>query len=350
MSVENIFNIQEEVAEKIAQALQLEYQAADTTQGVILPTTSLDAYDAFLLGRYHAFQQTPRDLKLAVDYLSNAVSIDPEFAQAYASLGWAYSFLGTNYGNLAPREAYPKAREAATRALAIDGDLADARSLYADILTWYDWDFEAAEGEYKKALQLDPLNVLGYALFLSTQQRHGQAIKLIEARLESDPNDAYVWVNAAWRFLNAGQVERAIDAAIRAEGHPDASSALGYSLIAAREFSRAVEAFKSDIDRQGRNPWQLSNLAVGYFMADRPNEGRALLEELEKTTETAYVSPGLLATVYFAAGDADTGFELLQIAVSERAREAIFIQVNQVLQQYRTDPRYAALVRSIGFQ
>jgi len=350
LSVENIFSIQEEVAEQIAQTLQLEHRPADTLQGVMLPTTSLEAYDAYLLGRFHTFRQTPRDLKLAVEHLSTAVSIDSEFAQAYASLGWAYSFLGTNYGDLAPREAYPKAREAAIRALSINGDLADARSLYADILTWFDWDFETAEREYRKALELDPLNVLGYALFLSTQQRHGQALKLIESRIESDPNDPYVWVNAAWRFLNAGQVERAIDAATRAQGHPDASSALGYSLIAASEFDQAIEAFEKDIDRQGRNPWQLSNLAFGYFKAGQPDEGRVLLEELEATTETAYVSPGLLAAVYFAAGDADTGFELLQIAVSERAREVIFIQVNQALDAYRSDPRYGALIQSIGFQ
>jgi TolB-like protein/DNA-binding winged helix-turn-helix (wHTH) protein/Tfp pilus assembly protein PilF len=350
LSVENIFSIQEEVAEQIAQTLQLEHRPADTLQGVMLPTTSLEAYDAYLLGRFHTFRQTPRDLKLAVEHLSTAVSIDSEFAQAYASLGWAYSFLGTNYGDLAPREAYPKAREAAIRALSINGDLADARSLYADILTWFDWDFETAEREYRKALELDPLNILGYALFLSTQQRHGQALKLIESRIESDPNDPYVWVNAAWRFLNAGQVERAIDAATRAQGHPDASSALGYSLIAASEFDQAIEAFEKDIDRQGRNPWQLSNLAFGYFKAGQPDEGRVLLEELEATTETAYVSPGLLAAVYFAAGDADTGFELLQIAVSERAREVIFIQVNQALDAYRSDPRYGALIQSIGFQ
>ena len=110
----------------------------------MIPTGNLDAYSAYLLGRYHTFRQTPGDLELAVTYLDTATTLDPDFAEAYAALGWAYSFLGTSYGNVPPREVYPKAKEAVLTALALDSELPDARTLYADILTWYDWDFEAA--------------------------------------------------------------------------------------------------------------------------------------------------------------------------------------------------------------
>jgi len=91
-------------------------------------------------------------------------------------------------------------------------------------------------------------------------------------------------------------------------------------------------------------------LAFVYFRAGRRNEAEELLLELEAKAETGYVSPALIAAVYFAAGDADAGFTLLQMAVSERAREVIFLQVNQMLAGYRDDPRYAALAESIGFQ
>jgi len=349
LSVENLFSIQEEVADQIAQALQIEYQGGATDSTVQLPTRSLEAYDAFLLGRFHTFQQTPQSLDLAVRHLEAAVAIDPEFAEAYASLGWAYSFLGTGYGSRAPRDVYPKAKAAALKALSINSELADARSLYADILTWYDWDFAAAEREYRKTLALDPMNVLGYALFLSTQRRHEEAIALIEKRIRNDPLETYAQVNAAWRYLNAGQIERAIDAARQAQGHPDANAALGYSLIAADHIAQATKIFEADIDRQGRNPSQLSNLAFAYFRAGRRNEAIDLLEELEASAETTYVSPDLIAAVYFAAGDADTGFSLLQTAASERARELIFLQVNQMLTGHRDDPRYVALAQSIGF-
>jgi len=349
LSVANIIDIQEEVAEQIAAALRLEYKSRlATTQGR-LPTDNLQAYEAYLLGRYHTFQQTPRDLEQAVTDLERATALDAQFAEAYASLGWAYSFLGTAYGRRAPRDAYPKARAAALRALALDGELADARTLYADILTWYDWDFVAAEREYERTMELDPLNVLGYALFLSTQRRHDQAIELIEKRVAANPNDPYVFVNAGWRYLNAGQTDRAIAAATRAQGHPDANSVLGFSSIAAGDIDRAITAFEADLDRFGSNPLQLSNLAYAYFKAGRRAEGKALLGELLATSADAYVSPALIAAVYFAAGDTDNGFAMLDQAVSVRAREVIFIQVSQMLAGYRQDPRYAALIRKIGF-
>ncbi|MCH8303395.1 MAG: winged helix-turn-helix domain-containing protein [Proteobacteria bacterium] len=350
LSVANIIYIQEEVAEKIAAALRLEYKSRlATTQGR-LPTDDLQAYEAYLLGRYHTFQQTPRDLEQAVTDLERATALDNQFAEAYASLGWANSFLGTAYGRHAPRDAYPKARAAALRALALNGELADARSLYADILTWYDWDFVAAEREYERTMELDPLNVLGYALFLSTQRRHDEAIELVEKRVAANPNDPYVLVNAGWRYLNAGQTDRAIAAATRAQGHPDANSVLGFSSIAAGEIDRAITAFEADLDIFGSNPLQLSNLAYAYFKAGRRTEGKALLDELLATSMDAYLSPTLIAAVYFAAGDADNGFAMLDQAVAARAREVIFIQVSQMLAGHRQDPRYADLIRKIGFQ
>jgi len=350
LSVANIIRIQEDVADQIAAALRLEYQSEQATTQVRLPTDNLQAYEAYLLGRYHTFQLTPRDLEQAVIHLERAIALDAQFAEAYTSLGWAYSFLGTTYGRRAPRDAYPKAREAALRALALDSEFADARSLYADILTWYDWDFVAAEREYIRAMELNPLNVLGYALFLSTQMRHDEAMELVEKRASASPNDPFVFVNAGWRYLNAGQTDRAIAAAIQGQDHPDANAVLGFSSMAAGDIDRAITAFEADLDTFGSNPAQLSNLAYAYFKAGRSAEGRELLDELLATSADAYVSPALIAAVYFAAGDADNGFAMLDQAVSARAREVIFMQVSQSLAGYRQDPRYTALIRKIGFQ
>ena len=349
LSVENIFSIQEEVANRIAQALELEYTQNHGPEPVQLPTDNLDAYSAYLLGRYHTFRQTPDDLALAITYLEQATTLDPEFAEAFAALGWTYSFLGTSYGNLPPREVYPKAKEAALKALALDSDLADARTLYADILTWYDWDFEAAEREYRKTLELDPLNVLGYALFLTSQERHSEAIELIERRLKASPDDPYVWVNAAWRYLSARDYERAIAAAERAENHPDARAVLGFASLSIGDTKRAIEIFESDVEDQGRLPSQLSNLAVAYYQTGRESEGQELLTELETIADTEFFSPALLAAAYFAAGDVDRGFVALQRAVEARVRGVIFLRVYYMLDGWRDDPRYLELLRSVGY-
>ncbi len=349
LSVENIFSIQEEVAKQIARAMELEYSRTLGPQPVQLPTDNLDAYSAFLLGRYHTFRQTPDDLALAITYLEQATTLDPEFAEAFAALGWTYSFLGTSYGNLPPREVYPKAKEAALKALALDSDLADARTLYADILTWYDWDFEAAEREYRKTLELDPLNVLGYALFLTSQERHAEAIELIERRLQANPDDPYVWVNAAWRYLSARDYERAIAAAEHAENHPDARAVLGFALLSIGDTKRAIKIFESDLEDQGRLPSQLSNLAVAYYQAGRESEAQLLLAELETIADTEFFSPALLSAVYFAAGDADSGFAGLQRAVEAKVRGVIFLRVYYMLDGWRDDPRYLDLLRDVGF-
>lgn len=350
LTVANLFMIQEDVADKIARALQLQYEDELPADAKRLPTYSIEAYNAFLLGRYYTFRQTARNLDIAVTWLERAIAIDPEFEQAYATLGWAQSFRGTAYGRQPPGEVFPKAKEAALRALALDSESADARTLYADILAWYDWDFEAAEREYRNTIEIEPSNVLGYALFLSTQSRHEEAIALIETRIAMEPNDPYVWVNAAWRYLNAGQLEKAIAAALRAEDHPDAKSALGSSYLAAGDIEHAISIFESDLDLQGSNPTQLSNLATAYFKANRRNDGQQVLDELESQSSDRYVSPALLASVYFASGDTDTGFDLMGQAVTKRAREVIFLQVSQMLAGHRDDPRYLALIRRVGFK
>ena len=348
LSVQSIFSIQDEVARQIAEALKVEY-AGDAAPGTIqLPTASLDAYSQYLLGQYHTFRQTPENLALAVRYLEEATRLDPEFAEAFAALGLAYSFRGTNYGNLPPREAYPRAREAALAALALNADLPDARTLYAEILTWFDWNFAAAEREYRRAMELDSANVLGYALFLSAFERHDEAIELIERRLDKNPGNEWVHVNAAWRYLNADRFDQAVKHAEQAGQHPDAPAALGSALLVRGDVERAMDVFEQDVQLRGRLPLQLANLAVARYSSGRIAEGENLLAELEQIADARYLSPAMLAAVYFASGDADRGFSHLDRAVAVKARDAIFLRVTPMLDNHRDDPRYRALLRSVG--
>lgn len=347
LSVQSIFTIQQEVAEQVARALEVGQVAARGGSGP-LPTDSLEAYNLYLLGRYHTFQQSPGDLEQAIALLEQATRIDAGFAEAYAVLGWAWSFLGTEYGRHRPRDVYPRAREAALRALSLDANLADARTLYADILTWYDWDFEAAEREYRKTVELEPLNVLGYALFLSTRERHEEAIAMIEKRLLATPEDSYVRVNAGWRYFHAGRYDRAVAAAQAGAQHADSASLLGWSRLAQGDRDGAIDAFEADIERQGRGPRQIANLAAANFRVGRFEVARGLLQELQGMSEAAYVSPALVAAVHFAAGDADEGFRLLGEAVQQRSRDLIFLRVSWILEGYRDDPRYRQLLAQVG--
>ena len=347
LTVDNVFAIQERVANSIAEALRAEYQRQQTV-AMGLPTTDVEAYNLYLLGRYQTFRQTPENLDLAVQYLERAVERDADFAEAYAALGWAYAFQGTGYGRSDPGTVFPLARKAAVRALELDNQMADAHSLYADILTWYDWDFELAEIEYRRAMALDPTNVLGYALFLSSQSRHDESIELVEARLAAAPDDDYIKINAGWNYLRAGRYSDAIDVAERAQDHPDVASLLGFGYLYTGEITAALAAFEEDIRRQGRGQTQLGNLAYAYFRADQPTKAQAILDELEGQAETRFVSPSMLASIYFAASNETRGYELLESAVEVRERGAIFLNVSSSLAGQRRDPRFISILKRIG--
>jgi TolB-like protein/DNA-binding winged helix-turn-helix (wHTH) protein/tetratricopeptide (TPR) repeat protein len=347
LTVENVFSIQQAVADSIAEALRVEYQRQrSATMG--LPTADIEAYNFYLLGRHLTFRQTPEDLELAVQYLEQAIERDADFAEAHTTLGWAYSFLGTVYGRRAPHTVYPRAREAALRALELNDQLADAHSLYADILTWYDWEFELAESEHRRALMLNPGNVLSYALFLSSQGRHEEAIEMVERALDSSPENEYVQLNAGWRYLNARRYDDAIRAASLAGAHPDAGSLLGSSYLASGKLAQAITVFEKDLRRQGRGQRQLASLAIAYYRAGRESEARELLDELEREAKLRYLSPMTLAGVYFAAGDDERGYEMLDSAVEVRARRVIFLNVSDSFTEQRDDPRFKAILERVG--
>lgn len=347
LTVENVFAIQEKVANSIAEALQAEYQRQQSA-ALGLPTNDIEAYNLYLLGRYHTFRQTPENLELAVQYLEQAIERDPEFAEAHATLGWAYSFLGTNYGHRRPVDVYPRAREAALRALELDDQLADAHSLYADILTWYDWEFELAESEYRRTMALDPTNVLGYALFLSSQGRDVEAIEMVERRIEASPDDQYVWMNAGWRYLRAGRLDDATRAAMLAQNHPDAANLLGDIKLAQGEIAEAISVYEDDLRRQGRGQMQLGNLAYVYFIADQPSKAQPFLDELEAQADTRFVPSLTFAAIYFAAGNEARGYEMLESAVETRERGVIFLNVSLAFADQRADPRFADVVKRVG--
>lgn len=347
LTVENVFAIQEKVANSIAEALRAEYQRRQS-DALGLPTTDIEAYNLYLLGRYQTFRQSPENLKLAVQYLEQATERDPDFAEAYAALGWAYAFQGTDYGRSVPRSVFPLAQKAALRALELDDRLADAHSLYADILTWYDWRFQLAEIEYQRAMALDPLNVLGYALFLSSQSRHEEAIELVERRLAAAPEDDYVNINAGWTYVRAARYKDAIAAAAKVQDHPDTLRLLGFGHLGNAENTAALAAFEEDIRQQGRGQVQLFNLAYAYFKVGRSSDAEEFLDELEGQAETRFVSSLMLAAIYFAKEDEDRGYELLESAVEDRERGVIFLNTSSAFAGQHNDPRFIAILQRIG--
>lgn len=348
-SMQSLFEIQSTVAENLASALQLEISGTDRSKLVRLPTTDLANYDRFLLGRHHVYKLSSQDLAIAVGLLEQVVSKDPAYAQAWAALGRAYAFQASGYADVMPVDIYPKALAASQQALQLNPNLADAHSLQADLLAWYEWDWLAAEKAYQTTMALDPGNVAGYALFQSVLTRHEAAVTLITSLTARYPNDSFYRINSAWRYLNARQYGEALREAERSVGRPDALSIRGWALLGLNDVEGAVAAFERDLAVRPNSPIAQSNLAIAQIRAGRVEQGRAWLAQLLEAVEVRYVQATSIAALYFALGEADHGFAWLQRAKNERDRGIIFLQVDHAYDGYRDDQRYRELLEDLGF-
>ena len=309
-------------------------------RGLRAPVTSVDAYNAYLLGRHFAFELTASSLEKAINYLQDAIRREPEFAEAHCALGWAWCFLGSEYGNRPPSACFQKAKSAALSAISLDPGSAEAHSLLADIFCWYDWDFAAAEREHRVAITTDPNACLGYALMLSALKRSDEAIALLEDRLHDHPDDEYVKVNLAWRYLEAGRLDEAISLASDCRGRNDASLVLADALICQARPGDAVAVLTEDTGLNADNPARLALLVRALAAQGCHDDAEMACQQLHQLTTHRYVSPYLLATTAMALDDVDLGFDYLEQAFNRRAREMIFLGNSTAFTAVKDDPRY----------
>lgn len=253
-----------------------------------------------------------------------------------------------------PAEAFARAKEAALAALALNPNRTDARCLYADILTWYDWDWAAAEDQFRQCLRTQPDNTLGYALLLSVLLRHDEAIALAVHAAQRFPQNRFVRINAAWRFYNARDYEQAIIEAETSVNHPDRLPVLGWSELARGNVAQALSYVQQDLRQSGASLVRLSNLVVGLLRNNLNEEAQTMFRQLlamraEGDTTGQPVDPTLVAAVYFETGDLERGFALLDRAFELRTRGLIFLQVDYCYDRVRLDPRYQRFVGAMRF-
>ncbi len=209
----NLFAIQSDVAERVAAALEVELTASERQRIERRPTESLTAYDLYLLGRYYWNQASEEGLKRAIGYFEQAIEYEPDFARAYAGLADSYALATQGWG-LAPKEVFPKAREAATRALELDSTLAEAHASLGYVRMLFDWDWEGAETAFKRAIDLNPNYAPAHhwlALCYSARARHGEAIEEMKQALALDPLSPYTNLNMGWVLYVSRQYERATE-------------------------------------------------------------------------------------------------------------------------------------------
>lgn len=348
LSMENLFAIQRELADQIADSLGAELSPEQERRIEQMPTTSLAAYDAYLKGNYHVNQYNPSDLRKAMSYYQRATELDPNFPGAWAGQAFTYVFGATGYGWLEPRDAIAPAKEYAQKALELDPERAKTLSLMGNIHYWYEWDWRTAERYFQRALGSDPRYVggrLSYAYLLSSRGRHDEALKLIKECIELEPRSATVHANAAWRYLNARQYDRAVEHANTALGNDPRFNDALYARSWALMFSGRAEEALRDLEASD-TPADVLGYALA--MSGRTNEARDQLERIKTPPPGERVLPLSAAFVSIGLAEYDDAFEWLERAVQERHRDVLLLDVYEVYDPLRSDPRFDELKERIG--
>jgi tetratricopeptide (TPR) repeat protein len=314
-----------------------------------------DVYEAYLKGRYYWNKRTEDSLRSAVEHFQAATRGDPTYAPAYAALADSYNALGTvMVGSDPPSFMRPRAAAAALQALQIDPELAEAHATLG-FVKHFDWDWEGAEKELRRALELNASYALAhiwYANFLVSRKRFDEAVAEVRRAEELDPLSPVVLTNVGWTLALAGRPREAMEEYHKAlaldPNYPQAHWRLGDVHRDEGRFEDAIAELETAVALTHRAPSTLAALAADYARAGRKPEAEELLGELHAPAARRYVSPYAMSWVYIALGDRDRAFEWLEKAYRERSNGMAFLAVDPALAALRGDPRFHSLAQRIG--
>jgi TolB-like protein/DNA-binding winged helix-turn-helix (wHTH) protein/Tfp pilus assembly protein PilF len=352
----DVFALQADVARRIADEIRVTLAPPDLARLARVRATNPEAYQAYSKGRFYWNKRTAQDLQRAIGFFQQAVDKDPGYALAYDGLADSWLPLGW-YGYLSPSATFPNAKAAVTKALSLDDSLAEAHTSLAFVDLYYDRDWAGAEREFRRAIDLNPNYANGhhwYAEFLSLVGRHTEAIAESQRARELDPlsNIIDAWVSS--RYFFARQYDKAIEEGRNAvEMDPSFGPALlvlGQAYEQKGMLEEAIAAFERACSLAGGGSMYAASLAHALGVAGRRAEALKVMEDLNTRAGRGFVSSYDLAIARLGLGDKDKAFELLSAAVEERSPRVAFLGVEPRFGGLRGDPRFRALLRSIGLQ
>ncbi len=343
--------LQNKIGDQLIEKLNVREQA----RAQKIYTENNQALELYLKGEFHRQKATPADIKTSIEFYRKALELDANYALAYQGLAHAYR-SSPAYGTLTPQEAYPQAKEAAMKALAIDPTLGTAYVPLASIKAIYDWDFENAEKEYRQAIQLAPNNAEAHSSFgnfLVAMNRTDEALNEYKIARQIDPLSLNTATNIGWALYIAGRYAEA-EAQIKQVIAHDPTFARAYMNLGEiyqeqGRFDEAVNAFQKSKQLSGD---ALAEMALGHALATagRKTEAARIAAELEEKVRLKEVSPFLPAVVYAGLNEKDKSFYWLERAFQERSNWLTLIKVGRRLKPLRSDPRFDDLLKRIGFK
>ena len=350
----DIFSIQDEISIEISDKLRLKLTHDQKKRLRKRPTGDAEAYRLYLKGRHHWDRWTEDGFYKAIEYFQLAVEKDPTYALAYCGESDAYVLLGWN-SYLPPKEAFPKAKMAALRALRLDPDLGEAYTPLAAVLWLHEWQWNQAQAEFQRSLALNPFYPTAnhwFAEFVMTMGRPVEAIEKMKASQELDPLSLIISVAIGWANYMARRYDQAIEQlrrTVELEPHyPVTYWILGLVLRKMGQLGQAIAEGEMGVKLSGGSPLVSAALAQTLATAGERVKAIQILDNLNNLAKQKYVSPYFFAGIHIGLGDHDRAMEYLEQSYSELSHWLIYLHIDPSMDPLRSNARFQDLLGRIG--
>jgi TolB-like protein/lipopolysaccharide biosynthesis regulator YciM len=351
----DIITVQEEISKEISRQLSLKLVGEEEKKLAKRSTENSEAYQLYLKGRFYWNKRKADDLQKAVDYFNKAIEKDPNFAQAYAGLASTYAIL-PEYSGLPAKDIIPKAEIAARKALELDATMAEPHAVLGIVKYEFQWDWEGAEKEFKRAIEIDPKYPTAYhwyCICLRSQAKFDEALSEIKRAQELDPLSLVITSNVGEILLNMQRYDMAKEQFNKVvELDPNFSLAhieLGELYARLNKFDEAITELQIARKIIGeKNPYGMYQLGYIYAKAGKKDEAIKILNQLLEFSKKGYTLSVQIASIYAGLGDKDNAFEWLTNGCSEQNRYIIDLKISFEWDNLRSDPRFTAILKKVG--
>jgi eukaryotic-like serine/threonine-protein kinase len=350
----DIFAIQDEISNEISEKLRLKLTRDEKKRFSKRPTGDAEAYRLYLKGRHHWDRWTEDGFYKAIEYFQLAVEKDPSYALAHCGVADSYVLLGWN-SYLPPKQAFPKAKMAAMRALRLDPDLGEAHAPLAAVLWLHEWQWNQARAEFQRSLALNPSYPTAnhwFAEYVMTMGRPAEAIEKMKASQELDPLSLIISVAIGWANYMARRYDDAIEQlrrTVELEPHyPVTYWILGALLRKMGQLEQAIAEGEKGVKLSGGSPLMSAALAQTLATAGERAKAIQILDDLSNLAKQKYVSPYFFAGIHIGLGEHDRAMEFLEQSYNELCHWLIYLHIDPSMDALRSNPRFQDLLGRIG--
>jgi serine/threonine protein kinase/tetratricopeptide (TPR) repeat protein len=349
----DIFVVQDDISNAISEKLRLQLTRAEKKRLIIRHTENTEAYRLYLKGRHHWNRWTEEGFHKAIEYFQQAIEKDSSYALAYTGLADSYVLLGWN-SYMPPREAFPKGKAAAMTALQLDPNLAEAHAPLAAVLWLHDWQWEEAQTEFRRSLELSPSYPTAnhwHAEYVMTMGRNVEAIAKMKNGQELDPLSLIINVAVGWALYYARRYEEGIEQLRRTveldSNYPVTYWILGLLLRKTGCYELAITEGEKAVKLSSGSPLMRAALAHTLGTAGRTKEVLQILDDLTRLGKQKYVAPYFFAGIHIGLGENDRAIEYLEKSYEEHSHWLIYLHIDPSMDALRDKPRFQDLLRRV---